>query len=337
MELADPLLDVLRMDFENYQQMLRLCLDDGFGYCEQIESTKTHKIEQLQQEVENLRVMIFGTSKKKRTAKQLQFKVQKILCLKMPSKSVEASFMKVDFKSGEFHLRDQTDVTKFKKYVFDGIFTNYQLGLLEDYFKRSFLDADTPDYFLFINGAQGTNKKEIAHRMALLFMQAVANRIDNQPESKEALKVRISSLMGDLYMREISASSSSWRQELAAGVEFIKVKQKEHVKLLGRDEGSEGLNAMYTMIELCETVDYLDQMDIMASRLRRILYLCICSTEKNHDSSAACVKETVQLCRRSNCEWSVRRLHERLESMKQLVVCCVDTIYSRVFSCTHCW
>lgn len=340
MDEPDLLMEVLQLDFENYKQLLRLCLDNNIVSAEgnQLpEPAKNEKIEHLQQEVENLRVLIFGTNKKKRVAKRPQFKVQKILCLKMPSKSVEASFMRVDFKSGEFHLRDQTDVTKYKKYTFDGIFTNYQLGLLDDYFKRCFLDRETLDYFLFINGAQGTNKKEIAHRMAMLFMQIVASRIDSHPGRREALKVRISSMMGGLYMREISASSSNWRQELVAGIEFIKVKQIELVKLLGQDESSEGLNATFTMIELCETVDYLDQMDIVSSRLQRMLYLCICSTEKNYDSPATCVKETVQLCRKNNYEWSVRRLHEKLDSMKQLVVCCVDTIYSRVFACTHCW
>ena len=340
MEEPDLLMDVLQLDFDNYRLMLRVCLDEGGAQIEcgqQPESPRSQRIEQLQQEVARLRELIFGTSKKQRPAKHQQFRPQKILCLKMPSKSVETSFMKVDFKSGEFHLRDQAEVTKFKKYSFDGIFTNYQLGLLDDYYRRCFLDGESLDYFLFISGARGTNKKELAHRMALLFMQAVASRVDSLPDRKDALKVRISSMMGSLYMREISASSSKWRQELVAGVEFIKVKQKEQVKLLGQDEASDGLNAMYTMIELCETVDHLDQMDIMSSKLRRVLYLCICSTEKNYDSPAACVKESVQLCRRNNYEWSVRRLFEKLDSMKQLVVCCVDTIYSRVFACTHCW
>ena len=346
----DGLIDILKVDFENYKLMRNL-LDGPESKEKPIQEKKKAphfptdhsdmlaEREMLRKEVENLRETLYKTGQKpKSESEELRNqKEMKILCLKSPSKNLEAGFIKVDTKTGQFSVKDINDIQRYRKFQFDGIFSNFKLGLLDDFVKTRFLTIDGKDYFAYVSGQSETNKKEISFRFAFQFSKKLNKIIeDSFPEDKKRFRLKMINIMDTLNTKEIPIfGNPNWFSDLQEFISLLKSGgETKGEKLLGKPERKVLMNASYMMVELCEASveDSESTLEGMSGRLRRLQYFCICTTQKSYVNPEECIRESLSLCEKINYGWCIRRLFEGFDRMKKVVCVCIDTLSSRIFN-----
>ncbi len=351
---------------EIHEQYIQETNDNQKQIKEQIETLyiqiETQKLELIDEssDIAQLRAKLLGSNQSARIISPSQeIPSLYLLYLKLPSKNFEAPFMHYD--STIFSVRKGSDLMTFNDYRFNKIFTNFNLGQLDEYFVSDYLKSSMRDYLVFLQGPQDTHKEELTSRMALNFILRTCHGIQN----KNQVRIRIVSITsGNAKIVDIALSLSDWKHEVEKTLESMK-SNKDVVELMQPDNSNQNdhpLPAEFLFIEIEQINSILEGYEITSKRANRIKYIAFVRCRKRYSTNkigviksesqsfsfsqspsgsnrsdtslsslSQCLQECSNLSTGRSFEWQLSQLNSRSRYMKRMVLATFEPIYGRIF------